>query len=93
MGAIAVRVDEEALVREAIGGVEPPEGVRLRQVNVDYVDSTGDLAVQVIFAVKKSIPLTKKRVVQLSRFKRAVAERISSLDLQKWPFVNFAETR
>jgi hypothetical protein len=62
-------------------------------VNVDYVDSTGDLAVQVIFAVKKSIPLTKKRVVQLSRFKRAVGERISSLDLQKWPFVNFAETR
>ena len=93
MGMVAVQVDEEAMVREAIATIEPPPGVRLRRINLDYVDSTGDAAVQVIFAVTRKIPLTKKRVIALSRFSTAVAETITRLGLPKWPFVKFTEMR
>jgi hypothetical protein len=93
MGTLAIQVDEEAVVREAIAMIEPPPGIRLRRINLDYVDSTGDAAVQIIFAVKKSIPLNKKRLIALSRFSRAVAESISQLGLPKWPFIKFTEMR
>ena len=93
MGTAAIQLDEEALVRDAIGAIEAPAGVRLRRVNLNYVDSTGDLAVQIVFAVSKRLPLTKQRRAGLSKFKRAVAEKITSLGLPKWPFVNYIETR
>ena len=93
MAAVALQIDEEALVREAIGAIELPPGVRLRSINLDYVDSTGDLAVQIVFAASKRIALTKRRIADLSRFKRTLAERITSLGLPKWPLINFVETR
>ncbi len=92
MAAVA-QVDEEVLVREVIGGIDPPPGVRLRYINLNYVDSTGDLAVQVVFGVSKRIPLTEQRIANLSRFKRALAESITLLGLPKWPLINYVETR
>ena len=90
MAAAAVQIDEEALVREKIAELALPKGVKFKQIK-KASDWTGDPSFEIYFSVSRKIPLTKRRLTELSRVASDLTERIFALKLDRWPFVYFKE--
>lgn len=88
--AAAVQVDEEELVREKIAETTLPKGVKFKQIK-KASDWTGDPSFEIYFSVSKKIPLTKRRLTDLTRVASDLTDRIFALKLQRWPFVYFKE--
>ena len=52
MGTAAIQLDEEALVRDAIGAIEAPAGVRLRRAGLPATLASGHAVIPVASAAK-----------------------------------------
>jgi hypothetical protein len=88
MASAPVQLDEEGLIREQIAQIDLPEGVRLKSIE-PASEWTGEPAWRLSFSLSRRIPLTDKRLSELSRMKDSLMDRIFALRLGKWPFVHF----
>ena len=87
-----VKVDDETLVRGVLAALSIPEGVRLKRIE-EVIDSTGVPALRIHFAVSKRIPLTPRRMADLGKLRRTLQEKLFSLEIEKWPYVQFQDAR
>ncbi len=92
MATAAVQLDEEALIREFIATIALPTGVKFKRVD-QVSDFAGDPALGIFFSVSMKLPLSKKRVNDLSDLKNAVQEKVFQAKISKWPFVRFLEEK
>lgn len=90
MATAAVQLDEESLIRDFVAQTTLPVGVRFKRVD-QAIDSSGEPALRIIFAVSRKFPLNKKRVNDLSDLKNALQDKVFRANIAKWPFVNFVE--
>ncbi len=92
MATAPVQLDEESLIREFVAQMTLPVGVKFKRVD-QTVDSSGEPALKIYFAVSMKLPLTKKRVDDLSNLKNALQDRVFQANITKWPFVSFLEAK
>jgi len=92
MATASVQLDEESLIREQVGQIDLPDGVRFKRI-VDGFEWTGEPAWHIYFAVSKQIPLTKRFMQRLSAIRKDLDARIFPLESGKWPFVHFEESK
>jgi len=92
MATAAVQLDEETLIREIIAQTDLPEGVKFKRIE-PTTEWTGEAAWRITFSVKRSIPLTKRRLEELRRMRHSIQDRIFALKSDKWPFFSFVDAR
>ena len=92
MASAAVQLDEESLIREFVAQMTLPVGVTFKRVD-QAIDSSGEPALRVLFAVSMKLPLSKKRVNALSDLKNELQDKIFRANLPKWPYVSFVEVK
>ena len=92
MATLPVQLDEEALVLDKIRDVPLPQGVRFKRLEKSEF-WLGEPAWRIYYTVSKKVPLTKKQVKALHALHTDVQDRILDLGLQRFPLVEFIETR
>ena len=92
MATLAVELDEESLVLDKISDVPLPEGVRFKRLERSAM-WFGEPAWRLYYNVSRKIPLTKKRGKHLVDLHFEVQKRILDLGGDRFPLVEFIETR
>jgi hypothetical protein len=92
MATAPVQLDEESLILDQIAKLELPKGVRFKRIEAS-LDWTGDPMWQIYFAVSKKIPLTKRRIEEVSRMKATLTGKLLDHNISAWPFVRFLDAR
>ena len=92
MATAPVQLDEESHIREFIGQMKLPPGVKLARIEESTMWE-GEPAIRIYFDVSVKFGYGRKRIGALSDMKRQLRWKIFDAKLEPFPFVHLLEVK